>query len=118
MSVAAKPGPSMGKDPDVTSSVVKPTLSTAKSANLTLLANGTVASAKKGVYKKSVVVEEVEESDLEDDPHAYEISPETKTENGTPVSLTPTHCIWKFEDKNARIHVGISMVLPSSVGLN
>jgi hypothetical protein len=80
---------------------------------LTLLANGKVTTAKKGV-----VVEEIEESNLEDDPHAYEISPETKTEYETPVSLTPMHCIWKFEEKNARIHVGISMVLPSLVELN
>jgi hypothetical protein len=86
MSVAAKTGPSMGKDPDLTASVVKPPLASAKRLNLTLLANGTVSTAKKGVYKKNVIVEEVEESDLEDDPHSYEINPETKTENRTPVS--------------------------------
>jgi hypothetical protein len=33
-------------------------------------------------------------------------------------TLTPSHCIWEFEDLEGRVHVGFSMVMPSLVGLN
>jgi hypothetical protein len=39
----------------------------------------------------------------------------TKTENGTSVFVAPNHCIWTFKDSDARVHVRVSVVLPSSV---
>jgi hypothetical protein len=39
------------------------------------------------------------------------------TEHGTPVASSPSHCVWMFTDKHLRDHVGVSIVLPTSVGL-
>jgi hypothetical protein len=42
----------------------------------------------------------------------------TKTENCTTIFVVaPTHCIWTIEDLDARVHVGVSVFLPSSVGM-
>jgi hypothetical protein len=84
-------------------------------AGLTGLANG---GATTGIYKKSTKPKEatVEESDIEEDPTSTDLVASTKTENGTPVLVSPSHCTWTFEDTDGRVHVGVSCVLPSSVG--
>jgi hypothetical protein len=68
------------------------------------------------VYRKKERSVEAE-SDIEEDSTSSDIVACTKTENGTPVCLTTTPCNWKFEDSNGRVQVGISCILPSSVGM-
>jgi hypothetical protein len=82
---------------------------------LTAMANG---KATTGVYKTGTKGKEVpvEDSDIEEDPTSTTLVGPTKTENGTPVLVSPTQCTWTFEDTDGRVHVGISCVLPSSVG--
>jgi hypothetical protein len=84
-------------------------------AGLTGLANG---GATTGIYKKSTMPKEaaVEESNIEEDPTSGDLVESTKTENDTPVLVSPSHCTWTFEDTDGRVHVGVSCVLPSSVG--
>jgi hypothetical protein len=80
------------------------------------MANACTPSTQ-GKYKEvevDVLEEEEVESDLEEAGKVVEV---TKTENGTSVLVAPTHCIWTFEDSDARVHVGVSVVLPSSVGM-
>jgi hypothetical protein len=79
------------------------------------IANG--GGIARGQYKGLVDLEEDdEEIDLEF--KEGDVTKSEKTEFGTPVASAPSHCIWVFSDKNLREHVGISVVLPSSVGLN
>jgi hypothetical protein len=74
---------------------------------------GTTGAYKKGTNGKEVPVEE---SDIEEDPTSTTVVGPTKTENGTGVLVSPTQCTWTFEDADGRVHMGISCVLPSSVG--
>jgi hypothetical protein len=84
-------------------------------AGLTGLANDGTTT---GIYKKTTNPKEaaVEESNIEEDPTSGDLVASTKTENGTPVLVSPSHCTWSFEDTYGRVHVGVSCVLPSSVG--
>jgi hypothetical protein len=82
------------------------------------IANACTPSTQ-GKYKE-VEVELLEEEELEYD---LEVAgklvdvPRTKMDNGNSVFVAPTHCPWTFEDLDARVHVGVSVVLPSSVGM-
>jgi hypothetical protein len=78
----------------------------------TAMANGMAQGAvPRGQYKGVLDIKE-EEEEVQIEPK--EAIPEpVKTDWGTTV-----HCIWLFHNKNLREHVGVSVVLPSSVGPN
>jgi hypothetical protein len=82
---------------------------------LTAMANGKTTT---GVYKKCTKCTEVmvEDSNIKEDPTSTTVVGPTKMDNVTPVQVSPTQCTWPFEDTDGRVHVGISCVLPSSVG--
>jgi hypothetical protein len=83
----------------------------------TAMANGmAVGAVPRGQYKGILDHEEEEEEMLVEPKEA--ITEDMKTDWGTPVASSPSHCIWLFHDKNLREHVGVLVVLPSSVGLN
>jgi hypothetical protein len=42
----------------------------------------------------------------------------SRTDYGTPVASSPSYCVWLFTDRHLRNHVGVSVVLPTSVGLS
>jgi hypothetical protein len=54
---------------------------------------------------------------IEEDPAMANVVVETMTSNGTRVAILHRHCTWTFEDANGHARVGLSCVLPSSVGL-
>jgi hypothetical protein len=88
------------------------------SSSFQAMANGPAPSLK-GCYKTQSVDPMVEDldSDLEEAGSSNVLDVVTKTDNGSSVLVLPTHCIWTFEDSDARVHVGVSVVLPSSVGM-
>jgi hypothetical protein len=108
--MAPKVGPS-GAGPKVITPMVAPVNS---AGCFTTMANGGVA--QQGIYKAQLEVDV--ETDNEEDPASTDVIVESATENGTKVCVSPTHCTWTFEDTEGRVHVGLSLVLPSSVGLN
>jgi hypothetical protein len=70
---------------------------------------------KHNEVEASMLEEEEVESDLEDS--GKMVDGATKIENGTSVFVAPTDCIWTFEVLDARVYVGVSLVLSSSVGM-
>jgi hypothetical protein len=82
------------------------------------MANAATPSTQ-GVYKgiRVDILEEELEFDLEETGSGKLVDVSTKTDNGNFVLVGPTHSICTFEDSDARVHVGVSVVLPSSVGM-
>jgi hypothetical protein len=83
---------------------------------LSALANG---KATAGIYKKAAMGTEVlvVEFNIEEYPNSSTKVGTATTKIGTPVVVYPTHCTWTFEDTNGRVYVGISCLIPSSVGI-
>jgi hypothetical protein len=59
-----------------------------------------IGGATTGIYKKSTKPKEaaVEDIDIEEDPTSGDLVASTKTENGMPVLVFPSHYTWTFED--------------------
>jgi hypothetical protein len=76
-----------------------------------------------GTYGKKPFITLDDDDDDEIETKLYEgsgtdIDVDAKTGNGTPVMLSPSHCVWTCRDTDGRTCAGVSVVLPSSVGMN
>ena len=75
-----------------------------------------------GTYGKQPVISLDDDDDAVDtkiyDGSGTEVAIDAKTGNGTPVMLSPSHCVWTCRDTDGRTCAGVSVVLPSSVGMN